>query len=319
MLWYHPVMEKESVVLIGGEGFLGRNLKETLEIDGKFSVYTIDRTSGDFKIDLEDPASTDKLLEYFRKFKDIPKIVLLASHIGSVEFNNNGVALGRKNNRIMTSINTFLEEYSRLKAKPLEVFFYSTSEVYGSLSSMREKITTESETPKVSQEIPRFRYSCGKRSEENTLKRMYDENILSHLVIFRPFNVSGRFQRRGVLFQMLKDAVKTGTIVYSGDTTRTITPVGTANMMALEHISKNSGYEIVNMADPRFSITMEKLAECVKDYMKKKRHKICSMVAREPDKYIRYRHVSNLMEGFDKEIMDEVIDDVYREVSANGR
>ena len=312
-------MEKESVVLIGGEGFLGRNLKETLEIDGKFSVYTIDRTSGDFKIDLEDPASTDILLEYFRKFKEIPKIVLLASHIGAVEFNDNGIALGWKNNRIMTNINTFLEEYSKLKNKPLEVFFYSTSEVYGSLSSIDGKITIESDTPKVSQEIPRFRYSCGKRSEENSLKRMYNDKIISHLVIFRPFNVSGRYQRRGVLFKMLKDAIKTGTIVYSGDTTRTITPVGTANMIALEHINRNTGYEIVNMADPRFSITMEHLAELVKDYMRKKHHKICCTVAREPDKYIRYRHVSALMEGFDSEIMESIIDDVYREVVSSGR
>ena len=187
------------------------------------------------------------------------------------------------------------------------------------MSSVDGKITTESETPKVSQEIPRFRYSCGKRSEENSLKRMYNDKNISHLVIFRPFNVSGRFQRRGVLFQMVKDAIKTGTIAYSDDTTRTITPVGTANLMALEHISRDSGYEIVNMADSRFSLTMERLAELVKDYMKKKHHKICSTTIREPDKYIRYRHVSPLMDGFDDEIMESVIDDVYREVVSNGR
>jgi nucleoside-diphosphate-sugar epimerase len=258
-------------------------------------------------------------MEYFRKFEECPKIVLMAAHIGSNEFNKSGIKLGLKNIRIMTGINSFLYDYSKKKGIPLEVFFYSTSEVYGSLNSVNDVITTSSPTPPVKAGVPRFRYSYGKLSEEKTLSRMYKEKVLSHLVIFRPFNVSGRFQRRGVLFQMVKDAIRTGTISYSGDTTRTITPVGLANLTAVNHIARDSGFEIVNIADPRFSVTMKQLALSVKDYMKTRHHKTCSIVEKEPDKYIRYRHVSQLMDESNRNMLEPVIDDVYREVVSNGR
>lgn len=65
---------------------------------------------------------------------------------------------------------------------------------------------------------------------------MSHPNVISHFKILCPFNVYGKGQARGVIYDMIESALKRNEISFSDDTTRTFTDVELASKLAVDAI-----------------------------------------------------------------------------------
>jgi nucleoside-diphosphate-sugar epimerase len=114
----------------------------------------------------------------------------------------------------------------------------------------------------------RYLYAYIKATYEqkfNDLLNLYNSPLFSFKVI-RPFNIIGQNQKRGVLFEMIKSAVLNKKIKYNKDTTRTFTGIDYASSKAVDVIISSGSYS-VNVSDTRCSITLEQLANIVKNVL----------------------------------------------------
>lgn len=128
---------------------------------------------------------------------------------------------------------------------------------------------------------------------------------IGNLKIIRPFNVSGKHQRRGVVFDMVKDAVENGKIWYSMNTTRTLTSSEFAKSRSADLIlSDKSG--VFNLSEG-ITLTMEALANEIRDRIGGS----IELEAREADPQIQFRQTTRLSEGYDRDKLAGIIDEVY--------
>lgn len=155
----------------------------------------------------------------------------------------------------------------------------------------------------------RYLYSKTKADMEKDLTELKKAGKLRFLKILRPFNVSGKGQRRGVLYEMVKSAANSGKIKYMLDTTRSITDIDFASAAAVDRILAECDIS-TNIAD-NCSVELKTIAQRIAEYFGND----VALEETEPDKYMRYRQVSKI-ESCNPVVnrkLDKIIDDIASE------
>lgn len=271
-----------NILLLGGDGFLGLGLQKELNQQNIYYV-SLDKKDYDFHKEITIAQLTDKL-------KDFDNIVILASKIGAKLFETDAVNSADYNRRIHQNIISAIELAALKYNKIFSVTYYSTSEIFGSQSKIDSYITDSSEYH-FDFSTSRHLYSYVKWQAEQELFKLNSEHpeIVSSVKIIRPFNIYGRNQKRGVIYDMIKSTMTENKIYYSADTTRTMTDIDLASRMSVDVILSNRNLKL-NVVDPRCSITMKTLAEVIKHSLKI----ACELIEIPADASIHYRTVSVL-------------------------
>ena len=291
------IQESQSfnILLLGGNGFLGNGLQKEFQ-NRQIRFKSIDIEDYDLA-DLD----TRQINELALLMKDYTHIVLLASKLGVDIFNDVSTAFPNAlaNSRISYNVyNAMLQSANKYRAE-FDYTYYSSSELFWTLNSIDEVIT-DSTKYNVPNRYARSVYAIVKKNAERVaLEDQAEYKHLSAVKIIRPFNISGRGQKRGVMFDMVKSALEKGVIRYAKDTTRTITDIDIASRQSADVIL--SKYNIKkNIADERCSLTMKVLAEAVNKHFNGE----CKLQEMPQDQYIPYRHVSKVHEQLDDELYE---------------
>lgn len=293
---------KNKILLVGGNGFLGSGIKDELnERDIDYISIDVD------DIDLEIENSDLKLIEYL---SDITHVVCLAAKIGRTIFNENPIENAKKNERIFNNVINAVKKSSKKYNKKYDFTFYSTSEIFGSIRE--SDVITINTTPSPTN-TPRSIYSKQKLEAESVLKYLYEnENVLSGLKIIRPFNVSGKYQKRGVLYEMISDALKNKSIWYSDSTIRSLTSAQYAKKRSVDTILKKSDNIVYENLSEDITIDMYSIAKIIKTVIGDEDIKI---IQKQKDNEILIRQTSHT-NSFNfskfkklKECIDEIIMD----------
>lgn len=298
-------MDGIKVLLVGGNGFIGINLKDEF-IRRHIQFDTMDITD-------EDLTRSNSVM--VKKLKDVTHVFLLASKIGSTLFNKTPVEPYYDNITILYSCINAIQDATSKYNRKYNVVWYSSSEIFG--STKKEDIILDSSDVKLNMNHARTLYSIVKLTGELLLKQMFHDGQISSLTILRLFNISGKHQRRGVVYDMIESAIANGKIEFSSDTTRTITSVKCMIDQTFEAVFGNtSGVVEKNITESENSILMEDLARMIGEYLASK----CAidkidLVRREPDAFLQYRHTGKMKLGnINKRSMTRIIKEVLAEV-----
>lgn len=296
-----------NILLLGGDGFLGKGLRKEL-LQRNVNFESLDKND----IDLSDTLNIDKLVKQLQYFDDI---VVLASKIGAKLFETNAKDAAQYNKTIHENILAAVKLAAKKYNKSFEITYYSTSEVFNSQLDANTFIT-EDTSYSFDYSNPRHLYSYYKWQAELdyfNLKNNHSD-IVSCVKILRPFNIFGRNQIRGVVYDMIESAYKTNKIYFSDDTTRTLTDIDFASKMSVDAILSHSDMRL-NIVDNRNSLTMEALAHIIADAIDIK----CDFIKMEADKSIRYRNTSAVNENLQmsKDIMTPHIIELAEQIKRN--
>lgn len=247
--------EKEIIVL-GGNGFLGKNLCECLRQYG-IGLHVLDKSLG---CDL----TTDDGQKQFSSILDSVHvdvdIVMMAAQLGASLFESTPIAPFYYNSLVnQRCIQTILQHADKVQT---HVTFYSTSEVYGNsgLSGFKSAGALY-----VDPAYGRSLYAQEKLVAETILNSLRQKGAIASLRVLRPFNVSGKHQKRGVVYEMVKSAIQDHTIFYAKDQSRDITFVQDATQYAIDMIlSRQDGMFDVTSHN---HIMLKDLAYCIKGAM----------------------------------------------------
>ena len=122
--------------------------------------------------------------------------------------------------------------------------------------------------PTVNPSYSRSLYALEKLTVEAILNNLRSTNAIASLRIFRPFNVSGKWQRRGVVYEMVKSAVQSNKICYACDQTREITFVTDATKSALDAILARNGCEGTFDLTSRYHVYLKDLALYIRNALR---------------------------------------------------
>lgn len=245
-------------LLLGGDGFLGKGLKEEL---GRRHV---EFTSLDLpSFDLHDPNRVNDLAEEISKHTHV---VLLAAKLGRVLFETSPESASEYNDdichNVISALEIAAEKASSKDGRRVPRFgFYSTSEVYGNYDEITEL------SPLVIMPGGRGLYAWQKATAEAEFARLCRKGVVRTLDVFRPFNVSGRNQRRGVVCEMVVHGIEIGKVWYSGNTYRSFTTVGYASRAVVDRMlsdAEDGSVNVMNVSEG-ISETMEAVAGMVVD------------------------------------------------------
>lgn len=296
--------ENVKILLLGGDGFLGKGLQREL-VSRKIAFRSLDMKD----VDLTDPDSVGQVALEMTGYSHI---VLLASVVGIDVFNTEPEYGGAVNRQICQNFKKELSLVHELSGSwNLDVAFYSTSEVFGGMRSRHDFITNDSPY-RFDTRSKRYLYSKIKADVENDLKDMRNSGKIGFLKILRPFNVSGKGQRRGVVYEMVKSGMLTGKVKYMRDTTRSITDVDSASRKSVDCIlSRHDVYE--NIVDD-CSVELKTIAERVVENISRLYGRKIELEELNPDPYMRYRQVSEISYG-DRinRKLDKIINDILAE------
>lgn len=295
-------MDKPKILLLGGDGFLGKGLQR------EFKARSVDFTSLDMKdVDLTDPDSVGQIALTMTEYSHV---VHLASIVGIEVFNSEPEYGAAVNAQIYKNFIKALNlAYDFLQEKTgFDVTFYSTSEVFGGMRSKYDYITNDSPY-RFDRSSQRYLYSKTKTDMEKKLAELKKAGKLRFLKILRPFNISGKGQKRGVLYEMIKSAALSGKIKYMFDTTRSITDIDFASAAAADCILAKRDVSM-NIVD-NCSVELETIARRIAEYFGNG----VELEEIEPDKYMRYRQVSKIESGNPvvNRKLDKIIDDIASE------
>lgn len=140
------------------------------------------------------------------------------------------------------------------------VSWFSTSETYG---SSIKPIKPSKTKPDIDWKQARSLYAQCKLAGETAFIELHKRGCVNKLRIFKPFNVFGAEQRRGVVWSMVKSALEEGTVRYSDKTDRTLTPASYFADAVYESLTSSEPFASVDIAKPEYSVTMKLLAETV--------------------------------------------------------
>ena len=280
--------KKMKFLLLGGNGFLGSNLIDQLKIH-KIEYISIDKNF----IDLTDISSISKINQIISK-NNITNIVCLASNVGIDIFNNENALNPALLNQMILS--NFIQILLNSNYK-LDVTWYSTSEIYGSTKSCDDL--------HISTDDIRNSYSQIKILGETYIKQLYKQGVISNYHIIRPFNPSGKYQKKGVVYSMLQSAIKRRVISFNDNTTRMISNVQEFSQQSLNDILKKEN-TCVNYYDASLSMTLETLATIIQQFVKEKYNIDVKLMKMSFDAKIQYRHVGRI------QTMDICKDKIYK-------
>lgn len=186
---------------------------------------------------------------------------MMAARLGSALFDTDPLPSYLENKAINEKCIETMMHFSNLTSK-FHISFYSTSEVYGNVdpSNVPKRLM-----PTIDPLYSRSLYAQEKLATETVLHYLREIGKIKSLRVFRPFNVSGKWQRRGVVYEMVKTAVLERQIRYTADQTREITSVQGATEMALDAIIGHEEGTIDLTSENH--ITLKDLAWSIKDVL----------------------------------------------------
>lgn len=245
----------DKAIILGGAGFIGQNLQDELLRRG-VTPYAFDKVYPHHNLldkhDLRKLKNT--LQELSRKQERIP-VFMLAANVGAIEFNNSPIALADQNYMIDTETLNMLQTVRNAK---FSVVYASTSEVYDECAENGSHSITVNPI-----RGGRSLYSQVKLIGETKLLHIRKQpSCISSAAICRLFNVSGKHQKRGVVYGMVKSAIDVHAIYYMTDTTREITFVQDA-VRQLADCGLN-GIDGTFDVTSKQRVTLADLAMCVK-------------------------------------------------------
>ena len=298
-------MESNKVLLVGGNGFIGQNLRdELIKKQIPFDITDINE---------EDLTVANNIL--IDKLKDVTHVFLLASKIGAKLFNKTPIEPYFDNISILYNCIDAIQIASERYKRKYHIVWYSSSEVFGSIEPY-EMILNDSYV-KLNMNDARSLYSVVKLTGELLLKQMYKDKQINSLTILRLFNISGKYQRRGVLFDMINSALSSKQIEFSDKTTRTITSVQCMIDETFDTVFKNAnGVVYKNITEDNNSIYMEDLTKMVSNYLISNNivDKI-DLIRNQPDNFLQYRHTGDISKyNINKVEFNKIISDVFEEV-----
>lgn len=228
--------KKKSIVVTGSNGFLGRNLCEELETRSLNLIKMDKELDG---IDLSTELGRKSLEEALSR-PDVDSIVMMAASIGVDTFESNPLDAFRNNLAIDQNCIRAIERISKTHEKKFNLFYYSSSEAFGSLRDEKEFFNGFSSAVNFTTVNPRSLYACEKAMTETVINTLFKNNSspFKTAMVFRPFNICGRWQRRGYMHKMVKTAIEHGEIHFAIDTTREVTPVDIATKASADKIDE---------------------------------------------------------------------------------
>lgn len=228
--------KKKSIVVTGSNGFLGRNLCEELETRS-WNLIKMDKEPDG--IDLSTELGRKSLEEVLSR-PNVDSIVMMAASIGVDTFESNPLDAFRNNLAIDQNCIRVIERISKMHEKKFNLFYYSSSEAFGSLRDEKEFFNGFSSAVNFTTVNPRSLYACEKAMMETVINTLFKNNSspLKTAMVFRPFNICGRWQRRGYMHKMVKTAIEHGEIHFAKDTTREVTPVDIATKTSADKIDE---------------------------------------------------------------------------------
>jgi nucleoside-diphosphate-sugar epimerase len=283
-------MKKDiRVLLLGGNGFLGRGIQD--ELNSRSITYkSIDICD----VDLSKEENIN-IIE--SELKDVTHVVLLAAKIGRKLFNEHPIENCQINERIFNNVIESIKNIHRKHNKKFDFIFYSTSEVYGSIT--RDSIITP-ETPFKLNDEGRGLYANQKAKSEEVLKKLlHDSDIFNSVKIIRPFNISGKYQKRGVVYDMINDALNKKRIWYNSDTIRSFTSDIYAKKRAVDIIIDDSSNLIVENLSEHITVDMKTVANIIKTIVGDE----VKLYETESDSIIQYRQTSRFSNINDGKLM----------------
>lgn len=297
--------KNNNFILLGGDGFLGQGLQDEFRQHG-ITFSSLDIAQCDLSLKSNIPYIKNQ-------FQNYSNIVLLASKIGAKLFQIRPQQSADENQRIFDNVISAIIENNQ----PIRFSYYSTCEIFGSRES-KDDFITERSSIKPLLSLRRL-YSYVKYQAELKIIQLNKEmpNIFTEYKIFRPFNVSGKRQKRGVIYDMVRSAVNDHRISYSANTTRTFTSVGLASRMAYDKMM-SPGNVICHLVDAKNSIYMKTLASLIVEILESHYgiHHI-QMVEMQPDKDVQFRNV-DVVDKFKDEMKSKlvsIISDILNEES----
>lgn len=288
-----------KVLLLGGNGFLGKNIQEELS---RRQISFVSRDIDDY--DMSEKASISCIID---DLIQSTHIVVLASKIGAKLFETDAEAAGKYNDMLTDNFIDALIKAALLYHMSWNVTYYSTSEVFWSQQSADSVIDHNSRF-NIDMSNLRSLYSFVKIKAELVLKSLSNSHFaVNALKVIYPFNIVGKHQKRGVAYDMIKDLVTTGKISYAYDTVRTMTSARIASKMACDAILCEKDLRQLQ-ADNRCTVSMKMLAEVVQHVIKMP----CEFVELPADKTIRYKQVSRFEDNIDHmvDVADILRDDI---------
>ena len=310
-------MEKDkNILLLGGNGFLGKGLRDELSnrnINHDWiDINGIDECD-DRYVDLTDETYNEKLLDFLN---DATHIVILAAKVGRNLFNADPIPSAKYNKRILNNVISNMEYMHTKYNKSYDVTFYSTCEIYGSQKSPNDIITLSTKPSFIDDD--RKEYSIQKFDAELELKEMFFlGTLLNNLKIIYPFNVSGKYQRRGVVYDMVESAYTKGTIWYNDDTTRTLTSAKYAQVEATNIILRDN-FGRYNLTE-NITVYMEELAHEVANIVGNIKNESIEIIKQPPDDKIRYRQTSLNNGSYNNKTLYRVITEVLEYVKNDNK
>ena len=293
-----------KILLLGGNGFLGSGIQQQLAAK-KLSVKSLDIS--DF--DLADSKASVSLVA---ELEDVDCIAVLAAKLGIKLFAESPVSAATANHAIDQNVLAALKAASKKYSKKYNVTYFSSSELYGSMKSENDLISDATE---YNFNIPTDRqlYAKMKYEAEVAFKDELDseDSALNFFKVLRPFNVYGKNQKRGAVFEMVKSAIADNEICYSADTTRTFTDISFFSEEAAKMIVAEKSYN-KNIADARCTLLMKTVARIVNDVLSLD----CRLVEMPADNLVQYRQVSPLNTDYEevKQIMAPHILDIAKQI-----
>ena len=283
-------MQKEVVVL-GGNGFLGTNLCEALWSKG-IKPIVLDKSLG---CDLATDDGQKMFGNALHSLCNIDEIdvIMMAARLGSALFDTNPLTPYLENKAINEKCIDTMMQFSNPTSK-FHISFYSTSEVYGNIdpANVPKKLVTTID-PLYSRSL----YAQEKLATETVLHYLREIGKIKSLRVFRPFNVSGKWQKRGVVYEMVKTAVLERQIRYTANQTREITSAKRATEMAL-HAVISREEETIDLTSKNH-ISLKDLAWSIKDvlvWIDPIRYATIDIVEDPPiDSYIKTRGTVNVL------------------------
>lgn len=284
-------MQKEVVVL-GGAGFLGTSLCEALWQKG-IKPIVLDKSLG---CDLATTAGKETLKKAIvsADSRDGIDVVMMAARVGARLFDSSPLQPFKENKAINDNCIDAILDCARW-TNGINVVFYSTSEAYGNADLAH----IERRRPTIVDPMhARSLYAQEKLMAETMLNYYRSIGAIKSLCIFRPFNVSGKWQKRGVIYEMVKSAVNSGVIEYAEEQTREVTFVQDATRQALDAIL----HRVEGTFDmtSKMHVALEDLACCVKVALAKLDAKYSTLAVRpmvNPSQYIKTRGTVSLLDS----------------------
>lgn len=274
-------MEKKTrVLLIGGHGFIGSGLCR--ELKRRNVAY---RSIDIFDLDLTDNNNIDSLSKIIGRYTNV---VLLAANVGRKLFDADKgnqaspIVHAERNHLISFNVAQALTKRFYAGKKPVDFTYYSSSEVYGNCEGRCNAKTVDLT---IDTKNPRTLYAIEKLADETMFSTLRNFGAISHLKILRPFNISGAGQKRGVVFEMFRDAFVEKSIWYSKDTLRTMTDIDYASKRGVDEILRTHD-KTANIVDRNGSVSMCVLATLIGKEVEKITGERVKIVERNQDCFV---------------------------------